>query len=60
MKSIYIAYVPRLDKYEYQLVRITPSGKVFPLSAWKSGSRDLETTKSSATEQFGNLTISVS
>jgi hypothetical protein len=60
MKSIYIAYVPRLDKYEYQLVRVTPSGKVFPLSPWKSGSRDLESTKTAAVEQYGNLTISVS
>jgi hypothetical protein len=60
MKQIHIAYVARLEKYEYQLVRVTPSGKVFPLTGWKSGSRDLETTKTAAVEQYGNLTISVS
>ena len=60
MNEIQIAYVPRLDKYEYRLVRITRVGGVFSLSQWFSGGRELETAKTKAVEQFGNLTISVS
>jgi hypothetical protein len=59
MKQIHIAYVPRLDKYEYRLVRATPVGGVFALSQWFSGGRELETAKTNATNQFGNLTITV-
>lgn len=59
MKEIRITYVPRLNTYEYQLVRVTPSGKVFPMTAWVAGGRTVEAAKTSALARFGELTISV-
>lgn len=59
MKEIRIAYVPRLDTFEYQLVKVK-DGKVSPITDWKSGGRTLEAAKTAAVAQYGNLTITVS